>query len=105
MLISGDLNLDLKSENGRDFVAFMKRLFNIDLVSNVNMVTTRDGTVLDAVFARGLDRVDCRNFVSYFSYHEPIISKTVNSVRSMGNVFVDEVCNSMQESAVSTAEM
>ena len=69
MLISGDLNLDLKSENGRDFVAFMKRLFNIDLVSNVNMVTTRDGTVLDAVFARGLDRVDCRNFVSYFSYH------------------------------------
>ena len=63
MLISGDLNLDLNSENGCDFVGFMKRTFNINLDSDINMVTTRDGTALDAVFARGLDRVDCKNFV------------------------------------------
>ena len=33
MLISGDLNLDLNSENGCDFVGFLKRTFNINLAT------------------------------------------------------------------------
>ena len=96
MLISGDLNLDLNLENGCDFAGFMKRTININLVSDMNMVTTRGGTALDAVHACGLDRVDCKNFVSYFLYHEPILCKTVTNATSMGEAFVDEICNSVK---------
>ena len=61
----------------------------------MNIVTMRGGTTLDAVFARGLDRVDCKNFVSYFSYHEPILYKTVTK-ESMDEASVDEICNSVK---------
>ena len=87
--------MDLNSEKGCDFVGFMKRTF-INLVSDMNMVTTRGGATLDAVFAHGLDRVNCKNFVSYFLYHEPILCKTVTNATSMGEAFDNEICNGVK---------
>jgi len=36
--------------------------------------TTRYGTTLDAVFSRFLDTLESKTFISYYSYHKPIVS-------------------------------
>ncbi|XP_044588740.1 uncharacterized protein LOC123267918 [Cotesia glomerata] len=36
--------------------------------------TTRHGTTIDAVFTRYLSNVSTRSFISYFSYHKPLVT-------------------------------
>ena len=37
-------------------------------------LTTKGGTTIDAIFATNIDKIICKNFISYFSYHNPIVS-------------------------------
>ena len=36
--------------------------------------TTKYGTTIDAVFSRYLENIKFQTYVSYFSYHKPIVS-------------------------------
>jgi len=57
--------------------------------------TTKSGTTVDAVFSHYLDTIESRTYISYFSYHKPIIS-TVAIASSTQNIRAIEVSNNVQ---------
>jgi hypothetical protein len=50
--------------------------FGFDLLSDLKEGTTRSNSCTDMVFGRNVDRLACMNYVSYFSYHRPMLSVT-----------------------------
>ena len=54
----------------------MKRAFNLDLSNDPAFPTNREGTCIDAVFTRHVDKVKTRNYISYFSYHKHLLNIT-----------------------------
>ena len=76
LIVCGDFNVNLQTDEGSEFIAFMKRAFNLDLSNDPAFPTTRGGTCIDAVFMRHVDNVQTRNYISYFSYHKPLLSIT-----------------------------
>ena len=71
MVIGGDFNTDITS-NTR-LAKYMSDTFNLDYIRN-DAPTTIDNTTIDLVFARNLN-VNLKTYLSYFSYHKPILSK------------------------------
>lgn len=69
IILSGDINMDLKKKENEQFVNFMEETFGLTLKTNPGLATTRGGSCIDMVFTRHLDKIDCKNYVSYFSYH------------------------------------
>ena len=72
ILLCGDFNKNVKSDNS--FLNFMKYTYNLDCVSNVSKSTTLKGTTIDLTFARHIT-AETLPFISYFSYHRPILNK------------------------------
>jgi endonuclease/exonuclease/phosphatase (EEP) superfamily protein YafD len=68
---------DFKEEN-ETFVTDMEETFGLKLMSNSQCSTARSKscTSIDMVFARNLDNLKCANYITYFSYHRPILSIT-----------------------------
>jgi hypothetical protein len=54
----------------------MQDTFGLDLLSDLKECSTRSNSCIDMVFGRNVDRLTCMNYVSYFSYHRPILSVT-----------------------------
>lgn len=74
MIMSGDFNVSFNSGEARPLIDFMYEKFMLRLNTDPSMATTRSSTTIDAVFARHLPYLESRIFVSYFSYHKPIVS-------------------------------
>ncbi|UYV71791.1 hypothetical protein LAZ67_9000422 [Cordylochernes scorpioides] len=72
ILLCGDFNKNVKPDNS--FLNFMKNTYNLDCVSNVSKSTTLKGTTIDLTFARHIT-AETLPFISYFSYHRPILNK------------------------------
>ena len=53
--------------------------------------TTRYGTTLDAVFSRFLDTLESKTFISYYSYHKPIVSSI--SLENRQSITIEPVDN------------
>jgi hypothetical protein len=54
----------------------MQDTFGLDLLSDLKEGTARSNSCTDMVFGRNVDRLTCMNYVSYFSYHRPMLSVT-----------------------------
>lgn len=63
MILSGDFNVNFAAENLVELLAFLQEKFQLT------------GTTIDAIFSRYLENVECINFVSYFSYYKPIVTR------------------------------
>lgn len=74
MILSGDFNINFAEETSKPLIDFLKDKLNLTMSNDKNITTTRYGTTIDAVFTRYLARFYSRVFVSYFSYHKPIVS-------------------------------
>jgi hypothetical protein len=72
IIITGDFNVNVMQEHS--LLDFMLSEFNLSYIETPP--TTLDNTCIDLTFARNLD-VSCMTFVSYFSYHRPIINKII----------------------------
>lgn len=72
IVLCGDFNKNVKADDA--LLKFMKEMFNLDCVSNVSKSTTLKGTTLDLTFARHIT-LETLPFVSYFSYHRPILNR------------------------------
>jgi hypothetical protein len=53
---------------------FMKDIFELDVLSDPSQETIRSNSCIDMVFGRNVDNLSCMNYVSYFSYHRPILN-------------------------------
>jgi hypothetical protein len=62
IILAGDLNTELKKEN-ETFVINMEETFALK-------------SCIDMVFARNVDNLKCASYITYFSYHRPILSIT-----------------------------
>jgi endonuclease/exonuclease/phosphatase family metal-dependent hydrolase len=76
IILAGDFNIELKKKENKSFVNYMDETFGLKLMSNPQCSTTRSKSCIDMVFARNIDNLKCANYITYFSYHRPILSIT-----------------------------
>ena len=79
IILAGDFNINLKSKEGVQFIEFMKDTFDLQINSDPALSTTRNGTCIDAMFTRHVG-METQNYISYFSYHRPLISVVSNTI-------------------------
>lgn len=73
MILSGDFNIDFSQEISKPLIDFLKTTLDLHM-SNNNESTTKYGTTIDGVFSRYISKIQSKVFISYFSYHKPIVS-------------------------------
>lgn len=74
MILGGDVNIDLKSDNGKEFLEFLQENWHLQLNNDPAISTTRNNTCIDGVFTRNIDQLQTQNYISYFSHHKPLLS-------------------------------
>ena len=75
LILTGDFNVNFAdTQKSQPLLQFLKDNFNLTMNNDPLQSTTRYGTTLDAVFSRFLDTLESKTFISYYSYHKPIVS-------------------------------
>lgn len=74
MILSGDFNVRFDCVESQPLTDFLRQKFNLTMNNNPTIPTTKSGTTIDAIFTRYLNNVESQNYISYFSYHKPIIT-------------------------------
>ncbi|CAH2109137.1 unnamed protein product [Euphydryas editha] len=67
-------NMSVIMNNIQD-LHFLEEEFDLRINNNPAESTTKYNTTIDAVFSRHLNKIESQTYVSYFSYHKPIITK------------------------------
>ena len=71
IIVCGDFNINLLSYKNYNLVEFLKKNWNIDFMNDKDKSTTKQNTCIDLIFSRYLN-IELKNYISYFSYHNPI---------------------------------
>lgn len=81
IILGGDFNTSLAARDkyGHNITEFVKRNFDLDVNNDPSIGTTRAGTCIDGVFTRYVDNIKTRDYISYFSYHKPLMSAITNN--------------------------
>ncbi len=75
LIVAGDFNINFADEHSLPLLTFFKDKLNLIMNNNRMQSTTRGGTTIDAVFWRYINEIESKIYVSYFSYHKPIVTK------------------------------
>jgi endonuclease/exonuclease/phosphatase (EEP) superfamily protein YafD len=76
IILAGDFNVNVKDNYKTELVEFMNDTFELDSLSDLSQGTTGFNSCIDMVFGRNVNNLSCMHYVSYFSYHRPILSTT-----------------------------
>jgi hypothetical protein len=76
IILVGAFNVNVKDNYIAELVEFMKDPFELDVLSDLSQGTTRSNSCIHMVFERNEDNLSCMNYVSYLSYHRPVLSRT-----------------------------
>ena len=76
IMLVGDLNVNLTSGYGQQLLQFLDDTWNLKINNDISLPTTKGSTCIDAVFSRNMNQIKTLNYVSYFSYHNPLLSIT-----------------------------
>ncbi|GFT88454.1 uncharacterized protein TNCV_262531 [Trichonephila clavipes] len=74
MILSRDFNVNFALDKSLQLIEFLKDNFTLSLQNN-RISTTKSNTTIDAVFSRYLNDIECKTYISYFSYHKPLTTK------------------------------
>lgn len=74
IIMGGDFNINFDKEESELLLKFLEEKYNLRLNTNRHSPTTQHQTTIDAVFSRNLGKLESKLFITYFSYHRPIIS-------------------------------
>ena len=74
MILSGDFNVNFALDTAVPLIDVLNTTFNLKMCNNRTESTTWSKTTIDAVFQRYVDNIETKAFVSYFSYHKPLVS-------------------------------
>jgi endonuclease/exonuclease/phosphatase (EEP) superfamily protein YafD len=85
VILAGDFNVSVKDNCNAELVGFIKDTFEL-VLSDLHQGTTRPNSCIDMVFGRNVDNLSCMNYVSYFSYHRPILSRTNHQAPQLTDV-------------------
>lgn len=86
MILAGDFNVNFATNNSIPLTTFLEQTFGLKINNRPTESTTRYGTTIDAVFSRYLDNMMSTTFVTYFSYHRPIISLIPSNTPSTATI-------------------
>uniref|UniRef100_A0A0K8TMU8 Endonuclease/exonuclease/phosphatase domain-containing protein n=1 Tax=Tabanus bromius TaxID=304241 RepID=A0A0K8TMU8_TABBR len=99
MILSGDFNTNFAEDDKNQLlIEFLNNEFGLTMSNDRNLSTTKYKTTIDAVFIRHLNRFESKLFVSYFSYHKPIVSVLEIGDDDAGNDDGERVVEIMYES-------
>jgi hypothetical protein len=73
IIVATDFNGNVKDNCNAKLVKFMRDTLELDILLNISEGTTRSNSCTDMVFGQNMDM----NYVSYFSYHRPILSTII----------------------------
>ncbi|XP_044589254.1 uncharacterized protein LOC123268337 [Cotesia glomerata] len=90
LILAGDFNVNFAKDESTPLITFLQEEFQLQINNNPREPTTRYGTTIDAVFIRYLDNVMSNTFVTYFSYHRPIVT-VIPSSEATSNITITEV--------------
>jgi endonuclease/exonuclease/phosphatase (EEP) superfamily protein YafD len=76
VILAGDFNVSVKDNCNAELVEFMKDTFELNVLTNLYQGTTRSNSCIDMVVRRNVDNLSLINYISYFSYHRPLLSTT-----------------------------
>jgi hypothetical protein len=85
-ILAGDFNVNVKNNYNAELVIFMNDTFALDVLSDLSQETTRSKLCIDMVFGLNVDNLSCMNYVSYFSYHRPILNTTNHKAPQLTDV-------------------
>jgi hypothetical protein len=74
--MAGDFNVSVKDNYNAERVEFMKDTFELDVLLDLSQRTTKSNSCIDMVSGRNVDNLSFMNYVSHFSHHRPILSRT-----------------------------
>lgn len=77
IVLSGDLNLDLRGSNGAKFLDFVRDRLGLELNNDLAVSTTRNSTCIDVVLSRHIEKLETKAYISYFSTHRPLLTTTL----------------------------
>jgi hypothetical protein len=86
LILEGDFNVSVKDNYNAELVEFMKDTFEVDVLLNLSQGTTKCNSCNDMDFGRNVDNLFCVDYVSYFSYHRPILNTTNHQVSQLTDV-------------------
>lgn len=89
-ILAEGFNVNFAKDESTPLIKFLQEEFQSKINDNPREPTTRYGTTIDAVFIRYLDNVMPNTFVTYFSYHRPIVI-VIPSSEATSNVTITEV--------------
>lgn len=93
MVLSGDFNINFADDKNLPLIEFLNETLDLTMSNDRKCSTTKYKTTIDAVFTRYLHKFQSEIFVSYFSYHRPIVSflQYNEIVESTNNLSIVEV--------------
>lgn len=74
LILAGDFNINFADKKSERLTTFLSEKLNLKMNNDPQESTTKYGTTIDAVFSRYLEDIKSQTYVSYFSYHKPIVS-------------------------------
>lgn len=91
MILSGDFNINFADDKNLPIIEFLNEALGLTMSNDRKLSTTKYKTTIDAVFTRYLHKFQSKIFVSYFSYHKPIVSFLEYNTDSTNNVNIVEI--------------
>ncbi|KAK0157397.1 hypothetical protein PV328_011142 [Microctonus aethiopoides] len=99
LILTGDFIVNFTLDTFIKLTDFLQQQLNLQMINDRNISTTKSGTTIDAVFSRYLDTIESRTYISYFSYHKPIVStvaiapatQNVQAIEAPSNVQIIEI--------------
>jgi hypothetical protein len=76
----------VKDNYNAERVDFMKDTSELDVLSELAQGTTKSNSCIDMVFGLNVDNLSRMNYVSYFSYHRPTLSRTNHQAPQLTDV-------------------
>ncbi|KAK2575621.1 hypothetical protein KPH14_011884 [Odynerus spinipes] len=74
MIMSGDFNVNFAAPKAEPLLQFLESKLNLKMNNHPALSTTKYGTTIYSVFSRYLNKLESTVYVSYFSYHKPLLS-------------------------------
>lgn len=74
MIMVGDFNVDFSLYESQPIIDFLNDEFNLRINNSTFESQTGHEPTIDAAFSRNLQQLESKIYVSYFSYHKPIVS-------------------------------
>lgn len=78
IILCGDFNINFQQELGLEFRKYMLENFGLELNNDPAIAKASKNTSIDGVFTRYLDNIETKHYISYFSYHRPLITISNN---------------------------